>query len=159
MRLVIPKATAAKLPRLAIPTCLAYARIAQLTSWYQRTLATTTATTPTAPPKANESTNQPAAPTPTETAREFLATAQALCTTFPGGSEYRDEVADTLRLFEGPRYETVTPEEIAAIKAAMVAGPGGLATHSGHWYTCRNGHSVSLYLLVRSVWQLADVWW
>ncbi len=106
---------------------------------------TTTTTTPTA--DTPKDTNQPdAAPTPTETAREYLATAQALCATFPGGSEYQAELAETLRLFEGPRYETVTPEEIAAIKAAMVSGPGGIATHSGHWYTCRNGHSVSTSL-------------
>ena len=144
---LIPKATAAKLPRLVIPTCLAYARIAQLTSWYQRTVATTATTTTT------EGTKQPDTPTTTETAREFLATAQALCATFPGGSEYEAELAETMRLFEGPRYETVTPEEIAAIKAAMVSGPGGLATHSGHWYTCRNGHSVSILHPLILLWK------
>jgi hypothetical protein len=38
-------------------------------------------------------------------------------------------------------YEEVSPEELAAIKAAMVSG---IATHSGHWYNCENGHPVSL---------------
>jgi hypothetical protein len=40
-------------------------------------------------------------------------------------------------------YEVVTPEELAVIKAAMVSGPRGIATHSGHWYNCANGHPVS----------------
>lgn len=66
-----------------------------------------------------------------------------MCPTFSGGEVYQKEVEDKIWLFEGPRYETVTPEEIAAIKSAMVAGSGGIATHAGHWYTCRNGHPVS----------------
>lgn len=58
-------------------------------------------------------------------------------------SALRDAVRATTRLYEGPRYEEVTPDELAAIKTAMVSGSGGIATHSGHWYNCRNGHPVS----------------
>ena len=57
-------------------------------------------------------------------------------------SALRDAVRATMKLYEGPRYEEVTPEELAAIKTAMVSGPGGIATHSGHWYNCENGHPV-----------------
>jgi hypothetical protein len=150
---LITSATAAKLPRLVIPTMLAYARIAQLEGWYQRTITpaitTTTTTTTTEPPPPppvvpNEQPNQPTEDT-ASTARTLLAQALALCDTFPGGKDYRAEVEETMRLFAGPRYESVTPDEIAAVKAAMVSGAGGLATHSGHWYTCRNGHPVSFF--------------
>lgn len=44
-------------------------------------------------------------------------------------------------------YEEVTEEEIEAIKRAMLGGRGGIASHSGHWYNCVNGHPVSLHLL------------
>ncbi|KAK4236384.1 hypothetical protein C8A03DRAFT_45620 [Achaetomium macrosporum] len=68
----------------------------------------------------------------TETARELLTNALAL------------EVDETMRLFESTRYEEVTPAEIAAIKAAMVSSPDGIATHSGHWYRCPNGHPFTI---------------
>ncbi|CRL28667.1 unnamed protein product [Penicillium camemberti] len=48
------------------------------------------------------------------------------------------------RLSEGPRYEEVTPEELASIKIAMVGGRGGMATNSGHWYNCTNGHPFAI---------------
>lgn len=34
-------------------------------------------------------------------------------------------------------YESVSAEELAAIKQAMVGGPRGIATHAGHWYNCQ----------------------
>jgi hypothetical protein len=40
-------------------------------------------------------------------------------------------------------YEAVSGEELESIKKAMVSGRGGIATHSGHWYKCVNGHPVS----------------
>ncbi|KAJ5186321.1 hypothetical protein N7449_011085 [Penicillium cf. viridicatum] len=49
-----------------------------------------------------------------------------------------------VRLYEGPRYETVTLEELQSIKTAMVSGRGGIATHSGHWYNCVNGHPFAI---------------
>jgi hypothetical protein len=51
-------------------------------------------------------------------------------------------------------YEKVTADELAAIKAAMVGGPGGIATHSGHWYNCQNGHPVSCIQLIPLVLNL-----
>jgi hypothetical protein len=50
-------------------------------------------------------------------------------------------------LLQKERYEVVTPEELAAIKQAMVSGPAGIATHSGHWYNCVNGHPVRISLV------------
>jgi len=44
----------------------------------------------------------------------------------------------------GQWYEKVTDEELAAIKLAMVSGPRGIATHSGHWYNCVNGHPFAI---------------
>jgi hypothetical protein len=54
-------------------------------------------------------------------------------------------------------YEEVTTEEIEAIKAAMVSGSQGIATHPGHWYNCKNGHPVSeingfLLLVYANIW-------
>ncbi|KAJ5520817.1 hypothetical protein N7463_001270 [Penicillium fimorum] len=49
-----------------------------------------------------------------------------------------------IRLYEGPRYETVTLEELQSIKTAMVSGRGGIASHSGHWYNCVNGHPFAI---------------
>jgi hypothetical protein len=160
-KVLIYRATEAKLPRLVIQTALSFARIAQLDGWYRRATSTAAAAAaavanPTAPPPANppakqagnssssgSSSDEPA--DTTDTARKLLAAALDLCASLPGsdGEAYRAEMEETMRLFDGPRYETVSPEEIAAIKSAMVAGPAGMATHAGHWYTCRNGHSVS----------------
>ena len=137
---LITKATEAKLPRLTIPAILSYARIAQLEAWYRRTTNHTNTTT-------DAGTSNGTNPTPpmsnTETARHLLDSALALCDTLPDETDLRAEVEETMRLYSGPRYETVTPEEIAAIKSAMVNGAGGIATHSGHWYRCANGHPVS----------------
>lgn len=57
--------------------------------------------------------------------------------------ERREKVQQMNRLFEDTRYEEVTPEDLTSIKIAMVGGRGGMATNSGHWYNCINGHPVS----------------
>jgi len=49
------------------------------------------------------------------------------------------------RLCEKERYEVLTEVELVAIRGALTKGPEGLATHSGHWYKCRNGHLVGVY--------------
>ena len=54
-------------------------------------------------------------------------------------------VEETIRLIQKQWYKEVTVEEINAIKAAIVSGSQGIATHLGHWYNCENGHPVSLY--------------
>lgn len=58
------------------------------------------------------------------------------------GTDLRNAVDATLQRFRGPRYEPVTIDELSAIKTAMVSGRYGIATHSGHWYKCVNGHPV-----------------
>lgn len=78
-----------------------------------------------------------------DTVRGKLDHASSLCDRLTNCEELREAVDAMARLFEGPRYERVTPEEIEAIKAAMVSGRGGISTHSGHWYNCANGHPVS----------------
>ncbi|KAK8016928.1 hypothetical protein PG993_015117 [Apiospora rasikravindrae] len=86
-------------------------------------------------------------------ARRRLDDAAQMCEAgFEGAAELLAAVVDLQRLFEKERYEIVTPEELASIKAAMVSGRGGIATHSGHWYKCRNGHIVSS-LLLQSLWR------
>ncbi|KAL2192547.1 hypothetical protein P885DRAFT_47387 [Corynascus similis CBS 632.67] len=141
---LINNAEAAKLPRLVIQTILSYARVTQLDGWYHRTIAAaTTAPNPNSQMADNVSTGDK---TSNETAIELLDRALNLCITIPApdGDSYRAEVEETIKLFAETRYEEVTPAEIAAIKAAMVSGPRGLATHSGHWYTCRNGHPFAI---------------
>ncbi|KAL2021892.1 hypothetical protein VTK56DRAFT_6487 [Thermocarpiscus australiensis] len=139
---LVARASDAKLPRLVIATSLSYARVAQLETWYLRRTAGagTSSNTETKTPDSRDHGEHE---TCLETARRLLEEALALCDTFEGGKDFREEVRETMRLFEGPRYEMVTPREVAAIKSAMVSGRGGIATHSGHWYTCQNGHPVS----------------
>lgn len=82
---------------------------------------------------------------PTEKALTLLTHALTLCDAHLAlslGYHYREELEKMKRLLL-PRYEAVSPAEIAAIKRAMVEGPGGFATHLGRWYTCVNGHPVS----------------
>ncbi|KAL2163207.1 hypothetical protein VTH06DRAFT_5263 [Thermothelomyces fergusii] len=168
-RALIACATNAKLPRLVIEASLSYARVAELEGWYCRTFPSK-AVAPTDSNNAGNNNNddddddddtaarsapgttskteeqQQANETPRDVATGLLERALELCATIPSpdGEAYRAEVEETMRLFSGPRYEEVTPAEIAAIKAAMVTGAGGLATHSGHWYHCRNGHPFAI---------------
>ena len=51
---------------------------------------------------------------------------------------------ESVKLLGKEWYEDVTAEELDAVKAAMVSGPQGINTHSGHWYNCVNGHPVGL---------------
>jgi hypothetical protein len=78
-------------------------------------------------------------------AKELLDKAQELCRQpFQNAEILRSAVEESIRLLRKEWYEEVTAEEITAIKSAMVSGSGGIATHSGHWYNCENGHPVSL---------------
>jgi hypothetical protein len=77
-------------------------------------------------------------------ARDFLEEARTnYACGFRDADILLNAVEEMIALFKKEWYEKVTIEEMAAIKAAMVSGPGGLATHSGHWYNCANGHPVS----------------
>jgi hypothetical protein len=88
-------------------------------------------------------------------ARELLEEASKLCEQpFKGAPALAEAVEQSLRLLGKEFYAEVTKEEIEAIKKAMVSGPGGIATHSGHWYKCVQGHPVSL--IVREIMTVAN---
>lgn len=74
----------------------------------------------------------------------LLEDAKNLCMgSFQNVDNLRIAVDESIKLLRREWYEEVSAEELAAIKAAMVSGRGGIATHSGHWYHCANGHPVS----------------
>ncbi|CCT63148.1 uncharacterized protein FFUJ_00231 [Fusarium fujikuroi IMI 58289] len=73
------------------------------------------------------------------TARGLLTTALESCSKFADGEILKKRVQDMMELYD-PKYEKTTPEELAAIRSAIVSGPQGMATHSGHWYNCVNSH-------------------
>lgn len=77
------------------------------------------------------------------TGRELLDAANRLCDSpFNGAKKLRRNVEAAQKVLGREWFEPVTAKELAAIKSAMVSGPGGIATHSGHWYKCSNGHVV-----------------
>lgn len=74
----------------------------------------------------------------------YLKDAEKLCDhTFRDADSLRKAVEHMLHLLGKERYEEVTKEELEAIKRAMVTGSQAMATNSGHWYNCENGHPVS----------------
>jgi hypothetical protein len=81
-----------------------------------------------------------------EMAKQLLEDARELCKQpFRNAEGLRNAVEESIRLMKKQWYEKVTAEEIRAIKVAMVSDSNGIATHSGHWFNCENGHPVSLY--------------
>lgn len=81
----------------------------------------------------------------TQAARALLVEAEHLCEQrFQNADNLRTAVGEWLKLLGKEWYEEVTEEELAAVKAAMVSGPRGIATHSGHWYNCANGHPFAI---------------
>lgn len=79
-----------------------------------------------------------------KTAKELLLKGIALCKQpFQNADVLRDAVEESIKMLRKEWYESVTAEELDAIKKAMVSGPDGIGTHSGHWYNCANGHPVS----------------
>ncbi|EFE33959.1 uncharacterized protein ARB_07423 [Trichophyton benhamiae CBS 112371] len=79
-----------------------------------------------------------------ETAKELLEKALKTCQRpFHNAEGLRALVEQSIRSMKTEWYEEVTVAEKEAIKAAMLSGPNGIATHSGHWYNCSNGHPVS----------------
>jgi hypothetical protein len=82
-----------------------------------------------------------------ETAKQLLKKAAKLCEQpFKDAKKLAQAVEKSEELLGKEFYAEVTKEEIEAIKKAMVSGAGGIATHSGHWYKCVNGHPVSFYI-------------
>jgi hypothetical protein len=124
--------SAKNLPKLCVEASLYYVRIA----WSNQSYCSSTKA---GVDKSLEAIN---------TAKELLEMAKGLCAQpFQNADVLLTAVEEWIKLLGKERYEEVTKEEIAAIKAAMVSGPGGIITHSGHWYNCINGHPVSLNVL------------
>jgi hypothetical protein len=128
-RTTIDDCNAANLPKLAVEATLYYARIAHAFS--SSGLAKDTDRT-----KATEYRN---------TATELLDKAQHLCTqAFRDHDTLLDAISSSQKLLSKEFYEEISAEEMALIRQAMLTGRNGIATHSGHWYKCENGHPVSL---------------
>jgi hypothetical protein len=69
-----------------------------------------------------------------EIAKQLLEVAREVCKQpFQNAETLRNAVEESIRQMKKQWYEEVTVEEINAIKAAMVSGSQGIATHSGHW--------------------------
>ncbi|SPO02006.1 related to ECM32 - DNA dependent ATPase/DNA helicase B [Cephalotrichum gorgonifer] len=122
--------TEAKLPRITVQAILAYVGIFQLQARESS--------------PGTEKKKAPSLPWDRDAVCEKLDYAGTLCEGLPDSEGLQAAVEAMARPFQGDRYEEVTVEELAAIKAAMVSGSGGLATHSGHWYNCVNGHPFAI---------------
>ncbi|EXK49644.1 hypothetical protein FOMG_02133 [Fusarium oxysporum f. sp. melonis 26406] len=128
---LIERAKDANLPRLAIIGTLSFTKIAHLLYLYWAT-------------KDGEGSKKymfdiVTVEEQTKTACELLNVALVLCSDLRDGEELEQKVQDHLELFHS-RHEDITPGELAPIKSAMASGTEGMATNSGHWYNCVNGH-------------------
>ncbi|EMT61043.1 NFX1-type zinc finger-containing protein 1 [Fusarium odoratissimum] len=133
---LIEQAKYAKLPRIIVAATLTLARVSQLLAWRSQ------AADKPSVQKSGEK-NTEAVEDRMGTARKLLHDALEQCSQLGNSDDMKERVQAMLRLFE-PRYEEVIPEELASIKSAMVSGSGGIATHSGHWYHCVNGHPFAI---------------
>lgn len=83
------------------------------------------------------------APKHVEIAKTIPEKAKEMCTQpFQNADILGDAVEKLIKLLGRECCKVVTPEELAAIKVAMVSGPRGISTHSGYWYNCANGYPV-----------------
>ncbi|EGO55979.1 hypothetical protein NEUTE1DRAFT_68071 [Neurospora tetrasperma FGSC 2508] len=137
---VVTAASAAKLPRLVIAASLSYGRIVQLHERSRRKHVNAAHDEINGTDQLKEEEEEDRV----DTAKKLLGDALVLCDNIPNTESEREAIEGTLRLFTTEWYEEVTPEELAAIKTAMVSGSGGIATHSGHWYNCANGHPFAI---------------
>ncbi|KAF2638002.1 hypothetical protein P280DRAFT_456763 [Massarina eburnea CBS 473.64] len=120
-----------KLPKLAVETVLYHGRIVRA---YQ-----------TSSPIVANSTHNAKAAAYVEQSKKLLEQAQELCRkSFQHADSLLVAVNESLKLLKKEWHEDVTADELAAIKQAMVSGRGGIATHSGHWYYCANGHPFAI---------------
>ncbi|KAJ4137229.1 hypothetical protein NW768_002811 [Fusarium equiseti] len=126
---LMEEAKEAKLPRIFIAATLSFAKIARAAIW-------------SAKPERNP-TSGAQEPNHIETARTLLGDASFFCLSLGNSDVLTKRLEDMMELYE-PRVEEVTPEELASIRSAMVTGPHGMATHSGHWYNCINGHPFAI---------------
>ncbi|KAL2824414.1 hypothetical protein BDW59DRAFT_180278 [Aspergillus cavernicola] len=140
-RELITQANEGSLSRIAITATISFAKIAQLDAWHHRTHPgeTTIDLRLKEEYKGLEKLEDH-----TQTTRDLLAAALKLCDELGNCPELQETVQEMVRLQEGPRYEKVTLKELQSIKSAMISGRGGIATHSGHWYNCVNGHPFAI---------------
>lgn len=128
-RIFIDECDIENLPKLGVEARLYFARMARSYDSYCRS--------------TNIKVDQ--ASTYVKDAKALLEDAEELCRRpFENAEGLRRAVQESVKLLGREWYEEVTAEELAAVKAAMVSGPQGINTHSGHWYNCANGHPVSL---------------
>ncbi|KAH8889256.1 hypothetical protein GQ53DRAFT_723440 [Thozetella sp. PMI_491] len=120
----IEQAMAQNLPRFAIQAIICYARIANCSDSFDGT-STSSGTTRTTSYK--------------DTARELLDQALDMCGPLQDSDNLQDLILKMKKILAG-----LSSEELASIKVAMVSGPDGLRTHSGHWYNCANGHPFAI---------------
>ncbi|CAG8027151.1 unnamed protein product [Penicillium salamii] len=137
----IDRSNEEKLFRVVIAATISFSKLAHLNSWYHRSYPGEAEIDP----KAE---GGKATPKKVEywcdIARELLAAALKLCEELGDCPELREKVQEMAHLYEGPRYETVTLKEVQSIKMAMVSGLQGMATNTGHWYNCENGHPFAI---------------
>lgn len=127
-RTFIDECDVEKLPKLGVEARLYFARTARSYVSYCRSTEI----------------NVTQASTYVKDAKALLEDAEELCKRpFENAEGLRRAVEESMKLLGKEWYEEVTVEELAAVKAAMVSGPRGINTHSGHWYNCANGHPVS----------------
>ena len=128
-RIFIDECDVENLPKLGVEARLHFARMARSYESYCR----------------STNINITQASTYVKDAKALLEDAEELCKRpFENAEGLRRAVEESMNLLGKEWYEEVTAEEVAAVKAAMVSGPQGINTHSGHWYNCANGHPVSL---------------
>ncbi|KAG9186673.1 hypothetical protein G6011_09781 [Alternaria panax] len=117
------------LPKLAVEAILHYARIAQSFGGAQ----------------SGQDNDRAKAIDYRNSARILLTAADKLCRhPFGGRDNLRRAITTASKMLSKEFYEAVSKEELESIKKAMVSGRGGIATHSGHWYKCVNGHPFAI---------------
>lgn len=124
----IATSTIEKLPKLAVEGSLFFARIAYA---YQTS-------------GLSENSDRERATAYTQEARRLLEEAVEMCdkNPFRDAERLMHVVKESIKMLLTEWYEELSSTELAAIKQAMVSGPRGIASHSGHWYNCANGHPV-----------------
>jgi len=124
---LIDDCTRESLPKISVEAILHYARIAQFFGSAQ----------------SGQNNDRAKAMSYRNIAKGLLAKADGLCeNSFRDRDTLRQAIVATMTMLNKEFYETVSKEELESIKKAMVSGHGGIATHSGHWYKCVNGHPV-----------------
>ncbi|KEF56836.1 uncharacterized protein A1O9_07026 [Exophiala aquamarina CBS 119918] len=134
----IEDCNAENLPKLAVEVSLYYARVARL---YRGSGLCND--------NNNDKNDIRTATEYVNDAKGLLEKALELCKQpFENAEQLKKAVEETTKFLGKEWYEAVTAEEFATIKQAMVNGSRGIATHSGHWYNCSNGHPVCIAIFL-----------